>query len=469
MKGGQRVVLAGYRCEGDACGPAVDGAVLAWGAWAALGNEGVGFVDIDLERRRFIKGVWVSAYLPHSEPLERRMLGVSVSTSLDGVWWTPAGSLRGWAVEGEGMYTFLMEDLYRYGRYLRVVVEGDAGVLLRVDEVEVWEYAPLAGALREGMWMDVRGHSIRLGHIAASYEAEALYRRVGVEEADPAASAGAATALTGLGEKGYIVFGPYERFPAGRYRVIFRLRVEDPPPSAPVAVLDVTSDFGQTVHRRVELFGADFARGRVYREFGLTFHLAQATELEFRVYAPGGASLWADAVRVEGALDTYVVVKGGRARRVSARRARPPEVAFYGAEAYSKGVGRARYDEDAFNGAALQGSVRRDDAGMLLILPSAPLDDGAYEAAFRLKVARQTVSDEVAVLSVVAEDGQTALVRRPLYGQDFEDRLAYDYFPLRFVAQEGERVEYQVIFRDVVDVWVDAVLVRRLSEVGSEP
>ena len=106
---------------------------------------------------------------------------------------------------------------------------------------------------------------------------------------------------------------------------------------------------------------------------------------------------------------------------------------------------------------------------MLLILSSAPLDAGAYEAAFRLKVARQTVSDEVAVLSVVAEDGQTALVRRPLYGQDFEDRLAYDYFPLRFVAQGGERVECQIIFRDVVDVWVDAVLVRCLSEVGDEP
>jgi len=163
-----------------------------------------------------------------------------------------------------------------------------------------------------------------------------------------------------------------------------------------------------------------------------------------------------------------VVVEGSRAQRVSARGIRPRGTAFYEAEAYSEGVGRARYDEDAFNGAALQGSVRRDDAGMLLILPSAPLDAGAYEAAFRLKVARQTVSDEVAVLSVVGEGGHTTLVRRPLYGQDFEDRLAYHHFAVRFVAQEGERVEYRVIFRGVVDVWVDGVLVRRLSEVGGE-
>ncbi len=86
-----------------------------------------------------------------------------------------------------------------------------------------------------------------------------------------------------------------------------------------------------------------------------------------------------------------------------------------------------------------------------------------YEAAFRLKVARRTVPDELGVVDVVGEDGHTNLARLPLYGEDFADRLAYQYFRLKFVAKEGERVECRVIFRGVVDLWVDAVLVRRLS------
>jgi len=235
-----------------------------------------------------------------------------------------------------------------------------------------------------------------------------------------------------------------------------------------VAVLEAASTSAQAVHPRVELFGEDFPTRRAYSDFSLAFNLPEAAGLEFRLYAAGGAPVWADGVRVDGALDSFVLVEEGRAQRFVAKRAGPAGVASYEAELYPAGVGRARCDEEAYGGVALQASVRRDHAGQLLAM-SSKLEAGRYDAAFRLKLARRASSEEVAVLSVVEEDGSAVLASRALHGRDFADKLAYQFFSLPFVIEQEKTLQYRVTFGDLVDMWVDSLVVRRLSAPGGSP
>ena len=71
----------------------------------------------------------------------------------------------------------------------------------------------------------------------------------------------------------FLVFGPWEAFPKGRYTAHFILRVQDNTSDEVVATLEVVGTHGKHVFRRHFLRGNDFARAGKYQTFPLSFDL----------------------------------------------------------------------------------------------------------------------------------------------------------------------------------------------------
>lgn len=97
---------------------------------------------------------------------------------------------------------------------------------------------------------------------------------------------------TERGKIGHAIYGPYQQFEPGLYVITFELALDDMSdiePDCVCAILDVVSDMGQTD------INFDFvSTGQLSaepRSFTLRFDLAEARELEFRVYVRGRVPL----------------------------------------------------------------------------------------------------------------------------------------------------------------------------------
>jgi hypothetical protein len=134
---------------------------------------------------------------------------------------------------------------------------------------------------------------------APFYEAEDLLRQSAAQvAADAGASGGLAVHAPAGRPATYPVFGPYRRYPAGRYEARFRLRLDAGAPAVPdAAVVDVSTDRGlrQLGARAV---AARDVGGDGYREVPVPFDLEAPAVLEFRVFHPGTAGLWIDRVDI---------------------------------------------------------------------------------------------------------------------------------------------------------------------------
>ena len=141
---------------------------------------------------------------------------------------------------------------------------------------------------------------------APFFEAEDLWRKVGTTVADPEAANGRAVAArTTLDHPGYLVTGPYRKYPPGSYQVHFRLKAQAPKGFQEktagirtVAVLDITADFGRLLLARHELKIEELKPLGAYIEFPLEFQLAIPRELEFRVHYEEVLDLWVDRISI---------------------------------------------------------------------------------------------------------------------------------------------------------------------------
>ena len=97
---------------------------------------------------------------------------------------------------------------------------------------------------------------------------------------------------------GYVVFGPYQTFPAGDYQAHFRLKVSDRT-QGPVVRLDVSAQRGQMIFSQKEISGSDFTAAGQYREFSLPFTLKEEEELEFRIYTYNRIPFYIDRIVVD--------------------------------------------------------------------------------------------------------------------------------------------------------------------------
>ncbi len=137
----------------------------------------------------------------------------------------------------------------------------------------------------------------------ALLEAESLLGDTGLPVRDREASGGRAVLGSVLRDPaGLLVYGPYRKYPAGCYRVLFYLRADRaglPVAGNPVvAELDISTDQGRTIlaRRPVRLRAAE---GKNYKGFALDMTLDRDNEVSFNVRFERKADLLVDRIAIE--------------------------------------------------------------------------------------------------------------------------------------------------------------------------
>ena len=134
---------------------------------------------------------------------------------------------------------------------------------------------------------------------APTYEVEALGHEL-LERPDPAASGGwAGYADPERSPRDRVWSGPLRRYPAGRYRLWVRLKV-DRPVTGPLAWCGIqAASLGPVLGGR-EILGLEIGEAGRYVEAAIPFTLDRAAVLEFPCAYRGTAPVWFDRLRIEG-------------------------------------------------------------------------------------------------------------------------------------------------------------------------
>jgi hypothetical protein len=136
---------------------------------------------------------------------------------------------------------------------------------------------------------------------ASVFEVEALGHELG-ERADPAASGGVA----GYADPAWtppsgVWTGPFRRYPAGRYRLWVRVRLDRPLVEAFLWCGAQAASAGQVLGGR-ELLGSEVSAPSRYVELPVPFTLPRSTVVELPCVYRGRVGVWIDRLRVEGPL-----------------------------------------------------------------------------------------------------------------------------------------------------------------------
>lgn len=133
---------------------------------------------------------------------------------------------------------------------------------------------------------------------SVNYEAEhLLLNRTNVVSDESASNKGAVCGKTGKFAPGFLVYGPYEKFPPGNYKVSFRMKAPYNRTKEKIAIVDVVSDKGTVTHGKKEIKSADFSEINRYQYISFTFNLTrEVSDIEFRVYFTGKKDIIVDKI-----------------------------------------------------------------------------------------------------------------------------------------------------------------------------
>lgn len=130
------------------------------------------------------------------------------------------------------------------------------------------------------------------------YEAEDLYY-IGKEIDDADASNNTAVYLDPRLELAIdITIGPYRRYPAGRYKIGFRLKIPELT-DKPVCRLKATWAQSDRIIAERTLSGIEFSSVNIYEYHYITINLLQPTVLEFKVEFAKETPLYVDCIKIE--------------------------------------------------------------------------------------------------------------------------------------------------------------------------
>ncbi|MEA3346384.1 MAG: hypothetical protein U9Q78_09140 [Chloroflexota bacterium] len=146
---------------------------------------------------------------------------------------------------------------------------------------------------------------------------------------------------------------------------------------------------------------------------------------------------------------------------------------LYDAEELPHSTGKVVSDPDALDAEvcvrrrkAVLADPTADPPGYLTFGPYVTLQPGQYRVVYRLK-AGERVSNVVATIDVVADEGKEVLARREIAGTDFAKAGRYQNFPLLFHNLGGEPLEFRIHFAGTTPLWADYVQVSRSDFWGS--
>lgn len=132
------------------------------------------------------------------------------------------------------------------------------------------------------------------------YQAEDFAHQPGQVVAEPNAIGGKAVLGKRQGKGGHLVYGQYDKLPAGSYRALFRIQTKGAGRDGLLAELDATTNLGAKVLAKRQVRFAELVQGR-YQEFEISFQSSQPLEgLELRVgFHSGVADLYVDHIRLQ--------------------------------------------------------------------------------------------------------------------------------------------------------------------------
>ncbi len=107
-------------------------------------------------------------------------------------------------------------------------------------------------------------------------------------------------ARTDKTQKGFLLWGPYERFPAGTYEAKITMRAENiRDKSTAIAVFDVVSSKGTTVHAKKEIYEKDFQVSDDYAEIVTLLEIKrEVSDIEFRIHYLDNADIYIDRIDI---------------------------------------------------------------------------------------------------------------------------------------------------------------------------
>ena len=138
-----------------------------------------------------------------------------------------------------------------------------------------------------------------LGPFYITYEAEHLLhdKRNRVKDASDKI---AVYGRIGKTQKGFLLWGPYKRFPAGRYEAKITMKAENiKDKSAPIAVFDVVSSKGTIVHAEKEIYRNDLKTLNDYVEIVTRLEIKrEVSDIEFRIHYLENADIYIDKIDI---------------------------------------------------------------------------------------------------------------------------------------------------------------------------
>jgi hypothetical protein len=132
------------------------------------------------------------------------------------------------------------------------------------------------------------------------FEGELFTLPAGMPRYDPEASNSLAVRSENR-KKGFIIeVAPENPTPKGRYKAVFRLKMEGPLRDSDrrVARIDVVSKTNKRVWAVDNILKTHFRSENKYQEFSLPVILNKTRNLQFRVYSDGLLTVWIDYVQL---------------------------------------------------------------------------------------------------------------------------------------------------------------------------
>lgn len=230
-------------------------------------------------------------------------------------------------------------------------------------------------------------------------------------------------------EPQHLVFGPWQLFPPGKYKVLFRLKTERQNSTDKIAAIEVTTNNGNK-----QIIYKDIAANEVsasYNDYILHFTLDTLTVLEFRVICYGKCSIWADYV--------YLLCE----------EENDPVWGYKATDLFH--IGR---ESDG----AVYATPLLDPPGKLIFGPYRRYPEGKYKVSFKLKAGVE--SQEVgAILKVTNGYIEIPLVEQALQNISTE----YKEYPLEIHLDKPSILEFQVEFTKKIPLYVDSVKIEPIS------
>ena len=276
------------------------------------------------------------------------------------------------------------------------------------------------------------------------YQAEGLVRIDGkVKEEEDAINGYTLYGDGSMRRAGYLMAGPYQSYPAGKYKAVFRAKVPDNSTDDLAATFDVSSNSGKNILTDLSVRSSDFIEPGKYQKFTLPFeiHPESSTKIEFRAALPKSSrGIYVDWI--------YVTF----ADQVDPQLSYETEDFFH--------IGATVDDPMASAGKAVLVTHDQDPSSAVAYGPYRLLGKGEYTAFFRIKTEPAEPDEKVVVLEVASLSKSVIIAQRGVAGSEIRSD-GYAETAIDFLLEEDDFIEYRARFTGAASLYLDRIRIEK--------